>query len=531
MTKALLKKQFLEIFAWFRYNARNGKRRKGIALFGFAALYLYLFGFLGYFFFMFADGLAPLYSIGKGWISMLIMSLVGILLGVIGSIFSTYNILYRAKDNDLLLSLPIPPSKILFVRLLGVYLMGLLYELLVMVPTLIVFFQHAKPSVAGALFAVLLPFVLSLFVLTLSCLLGYVIAWITARMRRKNLLTVLAALLFMVLYYFGYSKMMTALSKILMYADALESKLRWIYPFYHLAMGTEGNLLSMLISTAIFALLFAVTVAVLAKSFLKLATTNRGEKKKVYRESRVKAGGVSSALLKKELRRFLSSPVYMLNCALGSVFMVVLGVLVLIKGRNLLSTVSATPMLGTEGLTVLIFAASLCMIASMNDVTAPSISLEGKWIWLVQVLPVRPIDVLLAKLKLHLWVTLPPLWFFAAASLIVLQPTWYYLLLLLLVATVFAVMMALIGLCLNLKFPNLKWVNEAVPVKQSMSVLLSMFGGWGIVLTAGLLYWLTMDFLSPVLFLGIVVCLIAAACILLWQWLRTRGAKILAFLT
>lgn len=529
MTKALLKKQLLEIFAWVYYNARNGKKRKGIGLVGFAALYIYLFGFLGFMFFKFAEGLSPLYTVGKGWVSMVIMSLVAVLFGVIGSVFSTYTGVYRAKDNDLLLSMPIPPSKILFVRLFGVYLMGLLYELLVMLPTLIVFFRCTNPTVSGAIFALLIPLILSLFVLTLSCLLGYVVAWIAARMKHKNFMMVFASIAFMVAYYALYSKIINALQNILLYADALESKLRWVYPFQQLALGADGKYLSMLISTAIFGGLFVLTVMILSQSFLKLATANRGEKKTVYREKRAKAGNVQSALLHKEFRRFLGSPVYMLNCALGSLFMVGLAVFVLIKGRDLVSTLSVV--FGqNEGMLMLIVAASLGTVASMNDITAPSVSLEGKWIWLVQVLPVRPFDVLKAKLKLHLWLTLPPLWLFAASVLIVLQPTWYYAVLLVLAATLFAILMALIGLCLNLKMPNLKWVNEMVPVKQSMSVMLSMFGGWGVVLTAGLLYWLTDSFLSPILFLVIILCVIFAVCVLLWNWLRTRGARIFAFL-
>lgn len=38
--------------------------------------------------------------------------------------------LYQAKDNDMLLSMPIPTSRILLVRLSGVYAMGLMYELI-----------------------------------------------------------------------------------------------------------------------------------------------------------------------------------------------------------------------------------------------------------------------------------------------------------------------------------------------------------------------------------------------------------------
>ena len=67
---------------------------------------------------------------------MLFSALIAILLGIFGSVFSTYTGLYLAKDNDLLLSMPIPVQTIMFARLMGVYLMGLMYLAVVIVPAI-----------------------------------------------------------------------------------------------------------------------------------------------------------------------------------------------------------------------------------------------------------------------------------------------------------------------------------------------------------------------------------------------------------
>ena len=45
---------------------------------------------------------------------------IAVFMGVFGSVFNTYSSLYKAKDNDLLLSLPVPVGDILVVRLTGV---------------------------------------------------------------------------------------------------------------------------------------------------------------------------------------------------------------------------------------------------------------------------------------------------------------------------------------------------------------------------------------------------------------------------
>ena len=108
----------------------------GILVFG--LFYLAIFAMLGIFFYYMADMLCePLVSADLGWLYFAIMSLIAIALGVFGSVFNTFSSLYQAKDNDLLLSLPIPASKILAIRLMGVYTMGVMYEFIVMIPTLI----------------------------------------------------------------------------------------------------------------------------------------------------------------------------------------------------------------------------------------------------------------------------------------------------------------------------------------------------------------------------------------------------------
>ena len=180
MTKALFKKQMIEAFSWVYYNQKNGKRRSGGGLIGFLLLYGLLFAFLGVMFYMVANQLCgPLTAAGMGWLYMALMGLMGVMLGVFGSVFSTYSSLYQAKDNDLLLAMPIPPGTILMARLSGVYAVGLMYELLVMAPAVIAYGIYGNPTVLGMIFAILIPFVLSVFVLTLSCALGWVAAKIS----------------------------------------------------------------------------------------------------------------------------------------------------------------------------------------------------------------------------------------------------------------------------------------------------------------------------------------------------------------
>ncbi|MGN0630064.1 MAG: hypothetical protein ACI4JN_01940 [Ruminococcus sp.] len=529
MIKALLKKQLMESFSWLYFNRKNGKKRdaKGIAVY--SLMYAFIFGILGYIFFQMSLILCePLCGAGYGWLYFSIVSLVAVFLGVFGSVFNTFSSLYQAKDNDMLLAMPIKPYRILIMRLSGVYLMGLMYELMAMIPALIVWFMYGKVSIAGMIFSVILPFVLSLFILTLSCILGWVVAAVSSKVKNKSFITVILSLGFIAAYYYLYSQAYKMLSNIVANAEDVASGMKkFMYPFYHMGLAAQGNPLSMLIFTGIIAALFAVVYIILEHGFLKLATTNKGTKKVRYNEKRVKAANASSALLRKELKRFTGSPNYMLNCGLGIVIMLIAAAAILIKGGTLAEML---PKLyeGAETIIPLIIAAALCMMTSMNDMTAPSVSLEGKNLWLVQVLPVTPWEVLKAKLKLHLLLTLPPAIVLTICTLVVFRPSVEFMFLIPAAVGAFIVTMALFGLFMNLKFPNLNWTNEIVPIKQSMSVAAALFGGWAVVIGLAVLYFLLRNIFSPAAYLGAASALLIVLSVLLFVWIKNKGSKIFA---
>lgn len=531
MTRALFAKQMQESFSWVYFNRKTGKKRTGAQLVLFVGLYLFLFGYLGFFFYLIAGMMcAPFTAMGYRWLYIALMGLLSLVLGVFGSVFNTYASLYRAKDNDLLLSLPVRPSQILAVRLSGVYLMGLLYESIVMIPTLIVFFRDSSPSFLGGLFALLIPFVLSLFVLTLSCLLGFVVAVIAAKIKHKNAATLIVSLLFLGGYFYFYTTAYNALGDLLADPSRLAGGVKGVlYPLYHMGLAAEGKVLSMLIFCAIFGAAFALTCVVLSKSFLHLATANRGNARVTYRAKRARCKSLSGALLRKEFLRFLGSPIYMLNCALGTLFMPIGAVVLFVKGGEWVSAFQ--PLLGEgKDLLCLVATAMLCMLGMMNDITAPSVSLEGKNLWVVQSLPIPMREVLYAKLKLHLLLTVLPLLLPTAAILIVFRPTWTYWVLVPAVALLSVVLAALWGLFLGLKMPNLKWNSETTVVKQSMSVMLALFGGWGFVGILVGAYLLLDAWISPLLFLLLSAVLMCALSVPLFFWIRTRGEKILTTL-
>ena len=74
--------------------------------------------------------------------------------------------------------------------------------------------------------------------------------------------------------------------------------------------------------------------------------------------------------------------------------------------------------------------------------------------------------------------------------------------------------------------PNLNWTSEIVPIKQSLGVMIALFGGWAIIAAFAVIYVFLNNIFNPLTYLFIIFgLLLFASCILLY-WLFTRGAKI-----
>lgn len=253
MVNVLLKKQLFEIFRSYFYDAKKNKPRSRASTILFFVLYAVLMiGFVGGMFVLLAWSICqPLVASGMGWLYFTLFAGLAILLGVFGSVFNTFSSLYQAKDNDLLLSMPIPIRAILASRLLGVYLMGLMFSGVVLLPAVIFYWCAVDASLSAIAGGVLLVLAVSLFVLVLSCVLGWVVAKISAKLKRKNFLTVFIALVFFGLYYTVCFRASDLLNELLANLTAVGDAVRGAaYPLYLLGRMGEGDWLAIALVTA-----------------------------------------------------------------------------------------------------------------------------------------------------------------------------------------------------------------------------------------------------------------------------------------
>lgn len=489
MLSILVKKQLAEIFRSFFYNPKNNKARSLFSKIIMIALFAFLMiGILGGMFLAMAMGLRPIIRSGYGWFYFMVMGLVGLFLGIFGSVFNTFSTLYLAKDNDLLLSMPIPIKDLIASRLISVYLMGLMYSAVVCLPAIIVYFTVSSISFLKIVGGLSWFLVISIFVFTLSCLLGYVVAWGSSKLKHKNIVTVFISIIFLAIYYVFYFKavdMMNVLVKnTVLYGRTVKNAAYLLYLFGKMAEGSVVGIVGYLtLSVLIVYLLWYI----LSRSFFKIAATSQTTIHSSINNKTFQQHALFKALLLKEFARFTSSANYMLNCGLNILIMPIAGIALIIKSQEVIAVIQALSQ-NVEGGLVVMICAGICLLASMNDMAAPAMSLEGKSIWIVQSLPIEASLLVKAKAGMQYILTAIPVCFFSICVIIAFRLSFISSMFILIFPQLYCLFTALFASWIGMIRANLQWTNELYPIKQSLSVTICLFGGWGVSAIIGFFY-------------------------------------------
>ncbi len=533
MIKTLIKKQLAELFStMFGRSAmgKNGKKKGMVALY--IVLLLYVFGVFGYMFYGTADMLFEAFvPMNLAWLGFALMGIAATGFGVLGTVFMTNSVLYGAKDNELLLAMPIKPAHIIFSRIFTLYVMDVIYEAMILLPCFAAYIVRGN-AYFGVIFAALaILAVLPLLSLALSLVLGFLVALFSGRIKNKSLVTMVVSVAFIVVYFYVAMQMQSYITMLVANGAAIAENIQaFVYPVYSLGLAGTGDLLHLLFFTLCVAAVFAVVCLIVCKSFIKLATMKKGGKRTLYRERAHKSRGAFGALLKKELAHFWASPAYLMNAGMGAIMMLLGAVLLIVKGGELAAMPAIPEMAAFEKMVPLIAAAAISMVSSTSFITAPSVSLEGKNVWLLRSLPVLPLRVLQSKLALHMLVSGVSALVLSVVCVVVLPMDVFCAVLLPILALVLNFLFAVIGLALNLKFPNFDWTNEVVPVKQGMSVGLAMLAGMGVTAFFAIVYLVLTMALSlhvpAALFLLAVLIICGAVSALIYAWICKRGTKI-----
>jgi len=414
---------------------------------------------------------------GFAWLFFALAGLLAFAFGILGTVFTTQAQMYQAKDNDLLLAMPIKPGAIVGSRVFVLYLLTMVFVVVVMLPAGVVYTMKAGFSVRFWFVYLVSMILIGLITQAVTCLLGWLLHFILAGFRHKAIVATVFMTAVMVLYFVGIGQIENLMLLLITNGGKIASAIQsFAWPFYALGVACFGDWLRFVLLALVCILVFAVVATILNVTFVRAMLVGSKSKKSVKQKRDGKVRTAMGAVCRKECKRFFSSTTYLVNIGMG-LFMIVafVGAGVIMKDK-LTIAMFLIPGIDFEKLLPAFMTGATGMLAAMSPISAPSVSLEGKNIWILRSMPISGADVLKAKLRFHCIASVPVAAVGAVVLGIVYERSVAEVILMGIGSALLFVLVGVLGLVFNMCFPRLDWANEAGPIKQSMAVLFSMFG-------------------------------------------------------
>jgi ABC-2 type transport system permease protein len=471
-------------------------------------------------------------SLGRLDLLLAIMMAVASITGFFTTIYKASGVLFSGKDYDLVMSLPIKTSQVVASRILHLYVFNLFFTLLIMVPAGLVYALKVNPSGLFYLCYILTLCFIPLIPLIAATVIAALISWISSRFKASRMIGLVLTIAAVILVVFGpfrlngmngMNGMNGNMSAFVDQATQLADGIYRLYPLTSLYIDAVCQyrfvplLLFVGLSVGSF-MLFATVLGTRYKAIHTGLTTSSTSRS--YRMKSLVASSPFHALYKKELRRFFSSSLYVLNSSLVVILLLVMSIALLFTDSEKLGEMMKIPQLGHLLQTLAPLVVSV--FVTLSCTTSSSISLEGKHLWILQCSPVSKLSVLLSKIAVNLTVTVPILLISGCLLILSLRPGWIEAVLLLVIPLIYACFTAILGVIVNLKFPRLDWTNEVMVVKQGAAVLITMAAGFiSTAIPIGLSF--TLTGVNSNLLLAAVGLVMVVICLLLYRWLQRKG--------
>lgn len=485
--------------------------------------------FLGLFGGMFYILCEPFTDLGLSWLYFALAGVMVTMLCFFCTVFLAQSLIFESKDNELLLSMPIKPSVILFSRVGTLYLVNLGCSLLITLPCIAVWLWQMGFDALLLLRWLVVMLALPLLPTALLCAIGFAVAWISSRMRNKNAISLALTCGTLAAYFYVCFNSQKLLAKLLQNGEALAAAIEKILPPFY-ALGTavaDGKMMQGAAFLLWCTVPMAAAYALLSRGFVGVATMKRGAKKVKYKGQQMQLLSVRKALTVKEMRRYAANSMYLINGAVGAVMALIMSVALLFKSDLIEMILSMYALTGVD-LNVWmggIACALLCLLSGTNMLSAASVSIEGQNLWLVQALPLKAGDILLPKALAHMIICGPVMLISGVLMAIAVEADAVTAAAIIVLPLMVCAFQALFGVVMNLQLPRFDYANDVVAIKQSMASGITLFAGMGLVALPVILYVFAfkMSFALGYLYLGSGV-LLALACFVMYYYL-TRGAQ------
>ncbi|MDL2325088.1 hypothetical protein LJC61_08100 [Ruminococcaceae bacterium OttesenSCG-928-A16] len=524
---ALLKVNFKSLLLT-SVNLGRGKRKAASGIGAFAIMAGLMLFLSSTYSFMLAAQTAPF---GRLDIMLMYMLTMAIIAPLVFTFYAAQSLVFSTKDVDLVLSLPVSGFKVMMARIMALYLEVLLITEALLVPTGI---AYAVYNGAGGVYTVFALLVLGLFLALLPTLVGlvcgFVISWFVARTRFKNLVNIVLSLLFFGLIMAGSMGISGAAANLQtqeqINAIKVGAPISWV-----IDVATKFNPLWFLLLAAACTLPFLLVAWLFSLNFKNLLTALASTTLKTnYKLGQLKTTGVLAALFKKEAAKYFGTPILVMNSLVSVILLVGAGVVAVFNRAAIVGVFAEMGQMGITGIEEMLAPLALATIAffvSVIPVSCVSVSLEGKTLWILKEAPVPVSYIFMVKAGFNFLLAGPTcvacgILFGVAFAISPAEVAGVIV-----VSVLLSALASMLGLFINLQFPRMDADSDAVVVKQSTSVIISMLANWVVAgLLAGVYLLVRLATPSFLLFALVASVVLAGLIALATLMLNTKGRRL-----
>lgn len=450
---------------------------------------------IGIYAYTMVEVLAP---IGLTYIMLTMCMAIITILTFIEGIYKSQGILFEAKDNDMLFSLPIKKSAILFIRIFKLLLFEYIYNLMFILPVFAIYIIFEKPGIGFYLLSILMTILVPIIPTVISCFLGYIIKMISSKSKSKKVVQVfLSSIVFIGIFFLSMNSN-SLIEHMATKASSINDLLIKIwYPIgAYISLINEFDILIFIKFLLINIVPFVIFILIGQKYYFKIISNSKNSSVKSKRKNDEKIIKVRKPIFSftsKEIKRYFSSPVYMFNTSLGLILMLVITIILCFKGKEMIVSVFSAYGLTNAISIEMLYYGLIIFTLCFTSITSSSISLEGKTINITKSLPIDYKTIFKSKILYCYVLELP----FALISELIFitkfKVSGTFIIQTLLLIFIIILLSAVIGLIVNLKYPKLNASNDTEVVKQGMSSLIATFCGFGIFIISVIVFFVLYD--------------------------------------
>lgn len=518
----LLKINILQTFNINKVLHGHDRKEKRKLLFFLALMIFVGVVLVGYSYMCFSFTAPTLYKIGMLDMLIGLMMAVASFLIMFTSLYKVVGLIIGCKDYEMLAALPLKNSTIMISKWMTLYIGNLLSILLILIPGIYIYQSYISVDIGFYAMFILCVLVLPLLPIVVGCMIGVIIKIASSRFKYSNFIAMILVFGAMGTYMYFITSIESA-NQLTELATSIVTLLNQMYPLTGTFIDAVCNqdITSLVIFILINVFVFGIFTWVIAKGYMHLNTLLNGTRaSSKYHLKQTKRTKILPTLIKKEIKRYFSSTIYVVNTAMGEVLQLLAVGYILIKGLGDFEQLFELGDIST--MIAALIPLFICLTAGMGCTTHVSISIEGKQFWISKSLPITTMQVFLSKVAVYLMLALPISIFSTIVLSLVFKLTILQTVTNLITVIIFIICISMFGLIINLHFPQFDWESETKLVKQSMASFLQI--ALAMIITIVPMATIIITGNTNVLYIYLLI--IGIVTIGLYQYLKTVGAKL-----